>query len=90
MSAAYEVVTTWSEHSEIGHHHEDLLTDGQVAAWTEPPFGETPHPGDDDPDYNPICDCLLLPKQFCMECAGCAACGQCTGPHVWPPPPSSG
>ncbi|GGT30383.1 MULTISPECIES: hypothetical protein [Streptomyces] len=49
MSAADEVVVaTWSEHSEIGHHYEDLLADGQVIAWTEPPFGETLYPGDDD------------------------------------------
>ncbi|MBK3384667.1 MULTISPECIES: hypothetical protein [Streptomyces] len=50
MSAADEVVVaTWSEHSEIGHHYEDLLADGSVIAWTEPPFGETLYPGDDDP-----------------------------------------
>ncbi|MEU3188683.1 hypothetical protein ABZ707_31470 [Streptomyces sp. NPDC006923] len=86
MSAADEVVVaTWSEHSEIGHHYEDLLADGSVIAWTEPPFGETLYPGDDDPDYNPICSCPRLPRQFCLECVGCAACGQCTGPHVWPP-----
>ncbi|MFH8342697.1 hypothetical protein [Streptomyces sp. AM6-12] len=24
-------------------------------------------------------------EELCLECAGCAACGQCTGPHVWPP-----
>ncbi|MEU7038800.1 hypothetical protein ABZ958_34795 [Streptomyces sp. NPDC046237] len=92
MSAADEVVVaTWSEHSEIGHHYEDLLADGSVIAWTEPPFGESLYPGDDDPDYNPICHCPgQWPRQFCMECAGCAACGQCSGPHVWPPLPSSG
>ena len=86
MSAADDaVVATWSEHSETGHHYEDLLDDGRVISWTEPPFGETLHPGDDDPDYNPICHCPRLPKQLCKECAGCAACGQCPGPHVWPP-----
>ncbi|MYY85527.1 MULTISPECIES: hypothetical protein [unclassified Streptomyces] len=86
MSAADEVVVaTWSEHSETGHHYEDLLADGRVIAWTEPPFGESLYPGDDDPDYNPVCHCPRTPQQFCMECAGCAACGQCTGPHIWPP-----
>ncbi|QKV97210.1 hypothetical protein HUT19_40680 [Streptomyces sp. NA02950] len=84
MSAADDtVMATWSEHSDIGHHYEDLLATGRVISWTEPPFGGTAHP--DDPDYNPICRCPLTPQQFCMECAGCAACGQCTGPRVWPP-----
>ncbi len=74
VSAADEVVVaTWSEHSEIGHHYEDLLADGRVIAWTEPPFGESLYPGDDDPDYNPICHCPLTPRQFCMEGAGCNA-----------------
>ncbi|MFJ2825886.1 hypothetical protein ACIO7M_32990 [Streptomyces toxytricini] len=85
------VVATWSEPSEIGHHYEDVLADGLVISWTEPPFGEMLPPGDDDPDYNLICDCPgQWPRQFCMECAGCAACGQCTGPHVWPSLASSG
>ncbi|MEV2255965.1 hypothetical protein AB0I94_36330 [Streptomyces sp. NPDC050147] len=86
MSAADEVVATWSEHSAVGHHDEDLLADGRAIAWTQPPSGEMLHPGDGVPDYNPICSCPRVPKEFCMECAGCAACGQCTGPHVWPPP----
>jgi hypothetical protein len=35
------VGATWSEHSMAGHPYEDLLADGRVIAWTEPPFGET-------------------------------------------------
>ncbi|NED11860.1 hypothetical protein [Streptomyces sp. SID9124] len=55
MSAADEVVVaTWSEHSEIGHHYEDLLADGSVIAWTEPPFGETLCPGDDAEKDAPV------------------------------------
>ncbi|MCE0447074.1 hypothetical protein LT493_29635 [Streptomyces tricolor] len=38
MSAADDmVVATWSQHSDIGHHYEDLLADGRVIS---PPFGE--------------------------------------------------
>ncbi|MFD8288008.1 hypothetical protein ACFV2B_07210 [Streptomyces lavendulae] len=32
MSAADEVVATWSEHSDIGHHYKDLLADGAVSS----------------------------------------------------------
>jgi hypothetical protein len=71
------VVTVRTEHSAIGHHHEELLADVEVLAWTEPPFGETLHPGEDDPDHNPICWCPRTPRAFCMECAGCADCEQC-------------
>ena len=86
MSAADEVgAATWSEHSGAGHRYEHLLADGSIITWTEPPFGESLRPGDDDPDYNAICSCPRLPQQFCLECAGCAVCGQCRGPHVWPP-----
>jgi hypothetical protein len=68
------VVAVWAEHSGIGHHYEELLADGKVLAWTEPPFSETAHPGEDDPDYNPICHCPGTPRAFCMECAGCDQC----------------
>ncbi|MCL7496024.1 hypothetical protein M8I34_32165 [Streptomyces sp. MCA2] len=44
MNAADDAVATWSDHSNIGHHYEDLLADGRVISWTEPPFGETLHP----------------------------------------------
>ncbi|MGW0825279.1 hypothetical protein [Streptomyces sp. NPDC002845] len=44
------VVAVWAEHSDIGHHYEELLADGRVIAWTQPPFGETVHPGEDGPD----------------------------------------
>ncbi|MFF2927203.1 hypothetical protein ACFVTP_33165 [Streptomyces celluloflavus] len=79
MSAADEVVVaTWSEHSEISHRYEDLLADGRVIAWTEPPFGEGLIPGDDDPDYNPVCNCPRAPQAWCQECAGCADCWECS------------
>ncbi|MEW1551854.1 hypothetical protein [Streptomyces tsukubensis] len=77
MSGA-EPVAVWAEHSEVGHRYEELLADGTVTAWTEPPFGESVHPGDDEPDHNPICHCPgTCPAAFCLECAGCAACAQC-------------
>ncbi|MER7050308.1 hypothetical protein [Streptomyces jumonjinensis] len=83
--SAERVATVWTEHSETGHRHEELLADGTLIAWTEPPFGETVHPGDDDPDHNPICACPgTWPAAFCLECAGCAACAQC--PCVRPRP----
>ncbi|MGW1619950.1 hypothetical protein [Streptomyces sp. NPDC002172] len=76
------VVAVWEKHSDIGHHYEELLADGRVIAWTEPPFGETVHPGEDDPDYNPICHCPgQTPRAFCLECAGCADCDQCRCPR---------
>ncbi|WP_245172947.1 hypothetical protein [Streptomyces achromogenes] len=52
-----EVVAVCHTASAIGRHFEELLTDGTVYAWTEPPFGETYYPGEDSPDYNPICNC---------------------------------
>ncbi|MFI9311461.1 hypothetical protein [Streptomyces triculaminicus] len=80
------VVAVWHESSAIGRHFEELLVDGTVLTWTEPPIGETDHPGEDDPGHNPVCDCPHTPMQFCRVCAGCAACRQCSGPHVWPAP----
>ncbi|MFI6530167.1 hypothetical protein [Streptomyces uncialis] len=72
------VAAVWTEHSETGHRYEELLADGTVIAWTEPPFGETVHPRDDDPDHHRICACPgTWPTAFCLECAGCAACAQC-------------
>ncbi|MFF9024858.1 hypothetical protein [Streptomyces eurythermus] len=52
----------------------------ESGTWTEPPFGETYYPGEDDPDYNPICNCSTVPRRFCMSCADCAACRPCTCP----------
>ncbi|MGM0361671.1 hypothetical protein ACNFRX_16880 [Streptomyces griseoaurantiacus] len=85
MSADGPVVATWVQSTACGTRYEDLTADGQVHVDYAPPLGEPWFEGDDDPDHNPICSCPRLPKQFCMECAGCAACGQCTCPHVWPP-----
>ncbi|MFJ1601493.1 hypothetical protein [Streptomyces sp. NPDC088261] len=85
MSAPDEVVTVWTEHSRSATISEHLLADGRVSVWVEPPAGEPLHPGDDDLDSNPICECPRLPRQFCMACAGCAVCGHCASPHVWPP-----
>ncbi|MFD5477738.1 alpha/beta hydrolase family protein [Streptomyces hawaiiensis] len=61
---------TWER---CGTRYEDLTADGQVHVDYMPPLGEPWFEGDDDPDYNPICSCPRVPKQFCMECAGCAA-----------------
>ena len=88
MSAAAHVIATWAESTGCGTRYEELTADGQVHVDSTPPLGEPWFVGDDEPDYNPICDCPRLPKQFCMECAGCAACGQCRGPHTWPPAPA--
>ncbi|MEU3602289.1 hypothetical protein ABZ714_26755 [Streptomyces sp. NPDC006798] len=72
------VAATWTQHSDTGHRYEELHTDGTVHAWTEPPFGETVNPGDDDPDHNTVGHCPgQWPTAFCLECAGCAACAQC-------------
>ncbi|APY90339.1 hypothetical protein A7J05_35965 [Streptomyces alfalfae] len=78
-------MATWSEHSEVGYHYEDLLADDSVIAWTEPPFDKSLYSGDDGPARTPICGCPRIPREFSVECAGCATCGQCSGPHVWPP-----
>ncbi|MER7001387.1 hypothetical protein [Streptomyces sp. NPDC000410] len=32
MSATDEVVASWSEHSTVGHHYEDLLAGGAVSS----------------------------------------------------------
>lgn len=88
MSAADHVIATWVKSTGCGTRYEELTADGQVHVDYTPPLGEPWFEGDDEPDYNPICDCPRLPKQFCMECAGCAACGQCRGPHTWPPAPA--
>lgn len=78
MKHGQEVVAVWEEHSDIGHHYEELRADGTVDAWTEPPFGEPLYPGQGDPDYNPICSCPgPWPLAFCLDCAGCDECGQC-------------
>jgi hypothetical protein len=53
----HEVVAVWAEHSASGHHYEELRADGTVDAWTQPPYGETRYPGEEDPDHNPICSC---------------------------------
>ncbi|MFB7941761.1 hypothetical protein [Streptomyces sp. NPDC056049] len=89
MSAADRVVATWPQSTGCGTRHEELTADGQVHVDYAPPLGEPWFEGDDDPNYNPICDCPRVPLQFCLECAGCAACGQCAGPHIWPPLASS-
>ncbi|GAB1339841.1 hypothetical protein ACE1SV_64310 [Streptomyces sp. E-15] len=78
-----KVVAAWHTASAVGQHFEELLADGTVYAWTEPPFGETYHAGEDDPDYNPICDCPAVPRAFCISCATCAVCRPCTCPPPW-------
>ncbi|TWV53720.1 hypothetical protein FRZ03_09060 [Streptomyces misionensis] len=64
----------------VGRHVEGLLADGTAYAWTEPPFGETYHSGEDDPHHNPIRDCPAVPRAFRMSCAARAACRPCTCP----------
>ncbi|KUN16248.1 MULTISPECIES: hypothetical protein [Streptomyces] len=75
-----EVVAVWHTASAIGRRFEKLLADGTVYVWTEPPIGETYYPGEDAPDYNPICHCPRTPRAFCVECTGCADCEQCRCP----------
>ncbi|CAL9674526.1 hypothetical protein [Streptomyces sp. enrichment culture] len=36
-----EVVAVWHTASAVGRHFEELLADGTVQAWAEPPLGET-------------------------------------------------
>jgi hypothetical protein len=64
-----EVVAVWHTSSAAGRHSEELLADGTVYTWIEPPFGETYHPGEDNPDYyNPICGCAAVPHAFRIYC----------------------
>ncbi|MET9800333.1 hypothetical protein [Streptomyces sp. NPDC006368] len=74
-----EAVAVWPTASAIGRHFEELFADGTVQAWTESPFGKTYYPGEDAPDYNPICACPSV-RRFCMSCADCATCRPCTCP----------
>ncbi|MFF1280723.1 hypothetical protein [Streptomyces sp. NPDC058299] len=82
MSADGPVVAMWVQSTGCGTRYEELTDDGQVHVDYAPPLGEFWLEGDDVPDHNPICSYPRVPKQFRTECAGC---GQCTGPHVWPP-----
>ncbi|MFD9044594.1 hypothetical protein [Streptomyces bottropensis] len=78
------VIAVWTESTWCGTRHE--TADGQVHVDGRPPIGEPRYyEGEDDPGFNPICHCPRTPAQFCLTCAGCAACGQCCGPHIWPP-----
>ncbi|MBT1185203.1 hypothetical protein HET69_14570 [Streptomyces sp. CJ_13] len=50
-----------------------------VDAWTEPPFGEPPYPGQGDPDYNPICSCPgPWPLAFCLDARAATSAGGAT------------
>ncbi|MCX4971054.1 hypothetical protein OHA98_41320 [Streptomyces sp. NBC_00654] len=80
-----DVVAVWVESTGCGPRYEELAADGELYVDYAPPLGEPYFEGDDDPDYNPICGCPHLPKQWCTGCGGCAVCGQCREPHVWPP-----
>ncbi|MGW7317736.1 hypothetical protein [Streptomyces sp. NPDC054865] len=76
MSAADEVVATWSEHRAIGHPYEDLRAGRLGHRLDRATLRRDLYPGDGDPDYSPICSCPgPWPRQFCMECAGCFSCG---------------
>ncbi|MER6738934.1 hypothetical protein [Streptomyces puniciscabiei] len=75
------MVATWVQSTGCGTRYETLTGGGRVHVDYTPPLGEPYFEG--DPDYTLICNCPRL-----MECANCAACGQCRGPHVWTPLPS--
>ncbi|MFE9868596.1 hypothetical protein ACFYPZ_39175 [Streptomyces sp. NPDC005506] len=69
-----EVVAVWHESSQSAATTRSCSLAGTVHAWTEPTFGETYYPGEDDPDCNPIRDCSAAPRTFCMSCANCGPC----------------
>ncbi|SES32309.1 hypothetical protein SAMN04487983_104281 [Streptomyces sp. yr375] len=58
------VVAVWTESTWCGTRYETLTADGQVHVDGRPPLGEPWFEGEDAPDYNPICGCPCLPKQF--------------------------
>ncbi|MFF4715218.1 hypothetical protein ACFY2V_28075 [Streptomyces eurythermus] len=70
-----EAVTVGHTTRAVGRHFEELLA--AVYAWTELPFGETYHAGEDDSDYSPVCDCAAVPPAFCMSCVTRAVCRPC-------------
>ncbi|MEU5200369.1 hypothetical protein AB0G86_41075 [Streptomyces scabiei] len=77
------VAAVWVESTWCGIWFETLTADGQVHIDGRPPIGEPRYyEGEDDPDFNPVCHCPRTPRQFCLACADC---GQCPGPHIWPP-----
>ncbi len=41
LTPRYSRVAPIADPGDIGHHYADLLADGRVISWTEPPFGET-------------------------------------------------
>ncbi|MEU6889951.1 hypothetical protein ABZ918_33120 [Streptomyces viridosporus] len=48
-----EVVAVWHAASAVGRHFEELLADGTVYAWTEPPLGEPTTPARTTPTTTP-------------------------------------
>jgi hypothetical protein len=71
--SADRTVAVWTSVTGCGTRTETLTDDGQVHVDVIPPFGETEFAGDDDPDYNPVCNCPRAPRAWCEQCADCAA-----------------
>lgn len=78
MSSEDAVVATWTESTGCGTRFERLTADGRLHVSFRPPFGEPWFEGDDDPDYNPVCNCPSTPQAWCAECGGCADCWECS------------
>jgi hypothetical protein len=76
--SAERTVAVWTTVTGGGTRIERLTADGQVHGDGRPPLGEPWFEGDDDPDWNPVCDCPRAPRDWCQPCGGCAACGECT------------
>lgn len=71
MSAADHVAATWVESTACGTRYETLTADCRVHIIGRPPFGEPWAEDDDDPGYNPVCNCPCAPQAWCAACAGC-------------------
>lgn len=76
MSAG-RTVAVWTPVTGCGTRIETLTDDGQVHVQAYPPLGEPEFDGDDDPDFNPVCNCPRAPQAWCEQCAGCVACREC-------------
>jgi hypothetical protein len=56
------VVAVWVELTSCGTRFEMVTADGQLHGDYRPPVGEYRFQGEDDPVYNPICQCPYVPS----------------------------
>ncbi|MGW5355985.1 hypothetical protein ACWERV_36435 [Streptomyces sp. NPDC004031] len=76
--SADRTVAVWTRTTGCGVRVSTLTDDGRVHVTGLPPLGEPWFEGDDDPDYNPVCDCPRAPRGWCEQCDDCPTCAQCT------------